>query len=192
MNDGNKRLLVPVVAVMLCVMAVVGVGYAAINSSVTNTENTVSTETIEVHMKYRNSEGSFTWVQSPMFNKEIQYNVKDVNGTNKYTWAKQSIAHEDLYLDIEDKRTGVTEVVVAPSISGTTNVTLIGTMKLDDENGFVGPTSDAGWIVTLTNGRAEVPINLEIEAGTSDDLSGVPSIENMSITYTVSPYETGA
>ena len=41
---GHKKLLVPVVALLLCAAAMVGLGYAALNSDVTNTNNIITTD----------------------------------------------------------------------------------------------------------------------------------------------------
>jgi len=49
MNEGrNKKLLVPVIALMLCATALIGAGYAAYVSSAKNTENAIGGDAIEL------------------------------------------------------------------------------------------------------------------------------------------------
>ena len=49
MNEGrNKKLLVPVIALMLCATALIGAGYAAYVSSAKNTENAIGGDAIEI------------------------------------------------------------------------------------------------------------------------------------------------
>ena len=40
-GNGSKRLLVPIIALLLCATALAGVGYAALTSSVSNSGNEV-------------------------------------------------------------------------------------------------------------------------------------------------------
>lgn len=66
-EEKRKKLIVPAVALMMCAVAMIGIGYAAVNSSVTNQNNTLTNNVFSIDL-YSSAEGN-TAIDNEAFNE---------------------------------------------------------------------------------------------------------------------------
>lgn len=87
-GNKHKKLLVPLVALLLCAAAMIGVGYAALASDVTNTGNTIEMEGITLELK----NGADVQTAGAFNNSTaIKFESHTLNGTRTSTVANNGV-----------------------------------------------------------------------------------------------------
>lgn len=84
-ESGRKRILVPIVAIMMCAVAIIGVGYS-LTSTVSSNDNSIGVDGLELNL-YKTAEttgdGSNIWTSGEIFgNCNIPYAVNTTTAKN--------------------------------------------------------------------------------------------------------------
>lgn len=151
---GHKKLLVPVVALLLCAAAMVGLGYAALVSDVTNTGNVVAVDGLTATFTDDEGEGEDGLLNAGSFSAHavIKYNNKQTNSSNIYTIDAQTLVLGEATLNIHVTDPDLEQVSISHAIDWTTGTpaTAIETSLL--VNGEVPGTTESGdLILNLTS-----------------------------------------
>ncbi len=193
-NERNrKKLLVPVVALVLCAAAMIGLGYAALVSDVTNTDNVVAADGLTARLE----DGNGNLLSSSGFDAtadDLTYSNSQNNSTNVYKVPAQNIVLGGATLNIHVTDPSVTSVNVyyvitwtdasAPATYGITTALDMGGQTVAGTATSVSPaavnlTSDASSV----DGQDFVLVLNGTVAG-SDVLSNKP----VDLTYTITIY----
>jgi hypothetical protein len=197
---GNKRnqkkLLIPVVALILCAAAMIGLGYAALVSSVTNTDNVVAADGLTARLE----DGSGNLLGQSGFDasaEEITYRSDQVNGVHVFIVDAQERVLGGATLNIHVTDSTVTSMTMyyvitwtdasVPTTYGITTSLDVGGQTVD---GTATSTSPA--TVNLT-GAASSPegqdfvLVLNGSVAGNSTLSTVPVNQTYSITIYVAP-----
>ena len=81
-NSKHKKLLVPVIALLLCVTAMTGVGYAALMSDVSNTDNSISMNGLVLNLTGAGGSADAGKISN---NAVIGFKTTTLNGVTTYT-----------------------------------------------------------------------------------------------------------
>ena len=139
MNEGrNKKLLVPVIALILCAAALIGAGYAAYVSSARNTDNIIEGDIITVSL----NEGE-TSAGAIAKGLKISYGQMELNGVDTFYTAQEAlVGYGTLSVDLNaysGEKIKISSMVSDPIFEGTS--TLDGQFSLEVR--FVdGPGAD--------------------------------------------------
>lgn len=115
----HKKLLVPMVALLLCAAAMVGVGYAALMSDVTNTGNEMDTDGYTVKFS-----GTAATAAGRFGSMQIDYGSHTNLGVTTYYFAS-----------ITDKPMGASNLVIDASNTSVTNVKISYAVTYSTNNG---------------------------------------------------------
>ncbi|MDY0252664.1 MAG: hypothetical protein RBQ96_06175 [Candidatus Methanomethylophilaceae archaeon] len=193
----RKKLLVPVVALVVCAAAMIGLGYAALVSDVTNTANVVVGDglTADLYSDFETEDGvRLTGQDFAKDEDAINYSTSTVNGSTTYK----------VDADDEIKLGGAVLRVEALTTAGTANVTHVNvwyeiawdgsapfgmTSSLEIGGQTITPGEDNGTATLLAlSGATEFAVVLN--GAIPDDVTGLasmPEIPTYSITFHVVP-----
>jgi hypothetical protein len=193
-NERNrKKLLIPVVALVLCAAAMIGLGYAALVSDVTNTDNVVAADGLTARLE----DGSGNLLGSSGFDataEEITYSNSQDDDEQVFIVAAQELVLGGATLNIHVTDPAVTSVTMYYAITWTdasAPATYGITTSLD-----VGGQTVAG---TATS-ASPATITLTSDASTADgqdfvlvlngDIAGSSTLSNkpVDLTYTITIY----
>ena len=176
-NDSRKKLIVPVVALMLCAVAILGIGYGLTSSS-TN-ENKVSGTGLVVDL----SDGTKSLGEGGFFTNSAQtaitYTSTQSNGNFTYTVSGGEIGKGILKITSTDTTKTTAKVTATLSLQNCENSSAF-TFTMDDKT--LTPDSDTATElkdVTLSNGKASPEYTLTLGAGST---SVKPDVD---FTYTI-------
>ncbi len=193
-NERNrKKLLIPVVALVLCAAAMIGLGYAALVSDVTNTDNVVAADGLTARLE----DGSGNLLGSSGFDataEEITYSNSQDDDKQEFIVAAQELVLGGATLNIhvtDSEVKSVTMYYVIEWTAASAPTTYGITTSLD-----VGGQTVAG---TATS-ASPATITLTSDASTADgqdfvlvlngDIAGSSTLSNkpVDLTYTITIY----
>lgn len=171
-EEKRKKLIVPAVALMMCAVAMIGIGYAALSSTIENSGNEVSTEKLSATLYKDSNKNGLLANGSIKDNVSVEYYTKQVGNQQNY------------YISTEETTIGSAYLVIDSTLSGRTSVNLqyIITTSGPDQESFTiklyedketGEDTELPSSINLSNGTAEIPILVKIvglttsSAGTS-------------------------
>ncbi|MGE0014616.1 MAG: hypothetical protein AB7S83_00240 [Candidatus Methanomethylophilaceae archaeon] len=194
---GNKRnqkkLLIPVVALILCAAAMIGLGYAALVSSVTNTDNVVAADGLTARLE----DGSGNLLGQSGFDasaEDITYRNSQNNDNQVFIVDAQELVLGGATLNIHVTDSSVTSVTMyyvitwtdasAPTTYGITTSLDVGGQTVDGT-----ATSTSPVIVNLT-GAASSPEGQDFVLVLNGDIAGSSTLSNkpVDLTYTITIY----
>ena len=163
-NNSKKKLIVPLIALMLCAVAVIGIGYG-LNSTSTNTNNAVSGSALVVDLNDGASPTSSSSLQEGKFanNAKLEYVTVQENGTTTAKLANStsiSVSDEASYNAVEIGKGTLTVSMLNGSSSTSANVKV--TLNTDG-------TEPTGMKFILAAGSS----NMLITAGTELDAGSI-------------------
>ncbi|MGE4211897.1 MAG: hypothetical protein AB7E75_00845 [Candidatus Methanomethylophilaceae archaeon] len=205
-NERNrKKLLIPVVALVLCAAAMIGLGYAALVSDVTNTDNVVAADGLTARLE----DGSGDLLGSSGFDataEEITYSNSQDDDEQVFIVPAQELVLGGATLNIHVTDTSVTSITVYYVLKWTvtsTPTTYDITTSLEmtpqveespvttmvaDTTTVAGTQTSAPVTVSLTSDAYEAgqdfALVLKGDIGGSDTLSDKP----VDLTYTITIY----
>jgi len=194
----RKKLLVPVVALVVCAAAMIGLGYAALVSDVTNTANVVVGDglTADLYSDFETEDGvRLTGQDFAKDEDAINYSTSTVNGSTTYKVdADDEIKLGGAVLRVEALTTAgtanVTQVDVWYEITWSTGSAPFGmTSSLEIGGQTITPGEDNGTATLLAlSGATEfaVVLNGAIPYDVTG-LASMPEIPTYSITFHVVP-----
>ena len=175
-NNSKKKLIVPLIALMLCAVAVIGIGYG-LNSTSTNTNNAVSGTGLVVDLNNGTEslgEGGF-FTNSAQ--KAITYTSTQSNGNFTYTVSGGEIGKGILKITSTDKTKTTAKVTATLSLQNCENSSAF-TFTMDGKT-LTLDKATALDDVTLTSGEASPEYTLILDAGD-------PSVKpDVAFTYTI-------
>lgn len=194
---GNKRnqkkLLIPVVALILCAAAMIGLGYAALVSSVTNTDNVVAADGLTARLE----DGSGNLLGQSGFDasaEDITYRNSQNNDNQVFIVDAQELVLGGATLNIHVTDSSVTSVTMyyvitwtdasAPTTYGITTSLDVGGQTVDGT-----ATSTSPVIVSLT-GAASSLEGQDFVLVLNGDIAGSSTLSNkpVDLTYTITIY----
>ncbi|MEA4978056.1 MAG: hypothetical protein VB016_05855 [Methanomassiliicoccaceae archaeon] len=190
---GHKKLLVPVVALVLCAAAMIGLGYAALVSDVTNTANVVAADGLKASLL--DGEGNvLTGSDFASDEDVIHYATSEVNGTVTYKVSTDAgIKLGSAILEVEALTTygtaNVTQVNVWYEITWSTGAAPYGmTTSLNIDGQTINPGSANVTTTPLTlAGATQFAVVLNGAIASESIESAAPDIPTYSITFHVVP-----
>ena len=190
---GHKKLLVPVVALVLCAAAMIGLGYAALVSDVTNTANVVAADGLKASLL----DGDGDDLMGSDFASDedvINFSTTTTNGVLKYkVEVDDEIKLGGAILEVEalttDGTANVTQVNVWYEITWSTGAAPYGmTTSLDIGTQTITAGSANGTTAPLTlTGATEFAVVLNGAIASESIESAAPDIPTYSITFHVVP-----
>ena len=181
-SDKKKRLIIPVATLMVAIVMMAGVGYAAISSTFTVTENSTAGGELEVSV-----DGINTATDKILNGAKIPYGVNTTDGTTKeYTIADGTyVLKKDIAVTITDN-TGleydkykITTSIGSTKLAGITGITL----------GCVVTNCAYGGQTSITEIAKEDTSNLKLTVVlTADGVSGLTNpnmLETEDITISI-------
>lgn len=176
-EEKRKKLIVPAVALMMCAVAMIGIGYAAVTSHITITDNNGIVEyklsaTLYKDENYQTVLGQGGFTES---NPKVNYYTKQVNNSIEYFIDQESTEIGKAYLLIET----TDEAKASSNLTITCSVTVAGPHP-DSHTTNVYYGSEILTGTTLDNKKVKIPITIKMEGTqTAAGASALP------ITYTV-------
>jgi len=193
-NERNrKKLLIPVVALVLCAAAMIGLGYAALVSDVTNTDNVVAADGLTARLE----DGSGNLLGSSGFDKtaeEITYSNSQNNDGQKFIVAAQELVLGGATLNIHVTNPAVTSVTMYYVITWTaaSAPTTYGiTTSLDVGGQTVAGTATSASPATITlTSAANSADGQDFVLVLNGDIAGSSTLSNkpVNLTYTITIY----
>ncbi|KUE74133.1 hypothetical protein AUQ37_06215 [Candidatus Methanomethylophilus sp. 1R26] len=175
-NDSRKKLIVPVVALMLCAVAILGIGYGLTSSS-TNENNQVSGTGLVVDL----NNGTKSLGEGGFFTNSAQtaitYTSTQSNGNFTYTVSGGEIGKGILKITSTDTTKATAKVTATLSLQNCEKSSAF-TFTMDGKT-LTLDTATALNDVTLTSGEASQEYTLILGAG---DTSAKPDV---AFTYTI-------
>lgn len=140
-NESSRRnkLLVPVVALVLCAAAMIGVGYAALMSDVTNSGNVMNTDGYTV--TFADATSGDPLIAAGFGTMQIDYGSHTNTSVNPNTTTYYFNA-------ITDKAMGASKLVINASNTSVTNVTIGYVVTYSTDNGTTYTTTAPYGITT--------------------------------------------
>ncbi|WII09211.1 hypothetical protein O8W32_08585 [Methanomassiliicoccales archaeon LGM-DZ1] len=168
-NNSKKKLIVPLIALMLCAVAVIGIGYG-LNSTSTNNDNAVTGNALVVDL--RNTDGSASLVGNGFANgAEIGFVTTQTNGNTKVSIDGASdVAVGDVTykaVKIGEGKLKVSASNSGSSTSSTVNVSVTlnktaGTVPTDMK--FILAAGSTNYVISLGNALVAGTITLTGES----------------------------
>lgn len=194
-NEGSKRnkILVPVVVLMLCAMAMIGLGYSAFTSTVTNQANLITGEGLEAELRI-DSDTSDTLLKGTEFSKgaiKLNFGSKQTDDVKTYYVDKvegQKIGGAKLFLKTYDS--DITSVTITYAVTfkeaGTEDAT---PYDLEITHGLkIGTgTPEVSQTVAVDADGSIYDIELIADIEAKDGIVNIPTGLTYDITITVTP-----
>lgn len=168
-NNSKKKLIVPLIALMLCAVAVIGIGYGLTSTS-TNNDNAVTGNALVVDL--RNTDGSASLVRNGFANgAEIGFVTTQTNGDTKVSieGASDVVVSDVTYkaVKIGEGKLNVSASNSGSSISSTVNVsvtlkTTAGTVPTDMK--FILAAGSTNYVISLNSALVAGTITLTGES----------------------------
>lgn len=188
-DEKDRKLMIPVAAIFMSVVALVGIGYAAVSTSVSNEDNDVGTSVLEIDL-FKGTD-SKTKVTDYVFDAgTIPYSINTVtedggSGTaeSKKTYSLEAgnevvLSEENLCLGlVGDTNGGSYNVTVTVSDSSTSSC-------FDSFKLYVGTSDTEGTVVSSTGTVVSMPF-------TSDKSNSYVAIKLVGVTAALSGEYTG-
>jgi hypothetical protein len=193
-NERNrKKLLVPVVALVVCAAAMIGLGYAALVSDVTNTDNVIAAEGLTARLE----DGSGNLLGSSGFDataEEITYSNSQDDDEQVFIVAAQELVLGGATLNIHVTDPAVTSVTMYYVITWTvaSAPTTYGiTTSLDVGGQTVAGTATSASPATITlTSAANSADGQDFVLVLNGDIAGSSTLSNkpVDLTYTITIY----
>ena len=193
-NERNrKKLLIPVVALVLCAAAMIGLGYAALVSDVTNTDNVVAADGLTARLE----DGSGDLLGSSGFDataEEITYSNSQDDDEQVFIVAAQELVLGGATLNIHVTDPAVTSVTMYYVITWTaaSAPTTYGiTTSLDVGGQTVAGTATSASPATITlTSAANSADGQDFVLVLNGDIAGSSTLSNkpVDLTYTITIY----
>ena len=193
-NERNrKKLLVPVVALVVCAAAMIGLGYAALVSDVTNTDNVVAADGLTARLE----DGSGNLLGSSGFDataEEITYSNSQDDDEQVFIVAAQELVLGGATLNIHVTDPAVTSVTMYYVITWTvaSAPTTYGiTTSLDVGGQTVAGTATSASPATITlTSAANSADGQDFVLVLNGDIAGSSTLSNkpVDLTYTITIY----
>ncbi len=201
-NERNrKKLLVPVVALVVCAAAMIGLGYAALVSDVTNTDNVIAAEGLTARLE----DGSGNLLGSSGFDEtaeEITYSNTQNNTEQVFVVAAQELVLGGATLNIHVTDTSVTSITVYYVLTWTvastpTTYDITTSLEMTQQvEGSPVTTTVAGTATSATPVTVSLTSDAYTEAGQdfvlvlNGDIGGSNTLSDkpVDLTYTITIY----
>lgn len=182
-DEKNRKLMIPVAAIFMSVVALVGIGYAAVSTSVSNEDNDVGTSVLEIDLfkgtdKTKVTDYAFDAGSVPYSINTVTNDGGSGTAVSEKTYSLEAnnevvLSEENLCLGlVGDKNGGSYNVTVTVSQSPTSSC--FGSFKL-----YVGTSDTEGTVVSSTGTVVSMPF-------TSDGTNSYVAIKLVGVTAALS------
>lgn len=176
-NNSKKKLIVPLIALMLCAVAVIGIGYGLTSTS-SNSGNSVTGTGLVVNLTDGATESAASLGAGAFATgNAISYYTTQNDGTTTYTVTGAEIGKGTLKITSTDTSKTVAKVTAKLTLADCDNPSAF-KFTMDSKTLTVGSTTDLK-DVTLASGEASKEYTLTLGA---DDTSVKPDVD---FTYTI-------